>query len=684
MGDPAWSKTLNTFKAAFEEEPEKVTSDQRRVTSGRDSDLLVERLMWVSRMRTVALSIGDEKTRSEMLEYLCKKIEDGNNDPKDSLGDEVLTAIAEVLGGFEDFVGGPKEAHCLLKPLELLCQVDETTVRNQAVLAINQLAKQLTADQLFTHLVPLVVNLNYKSLDWFPPRISACGLVATAYSACVGCSTALTIDMRESVESPGEWAPAEAASKLVEMFKAQCKDEPMVRRTAATTMKDVAEAFGDAVTKDEIVELWCKLVESSEQDSIRVNALKSAPAIFKVVPLVGISPAGDQYREKCAKDMSWRVRVAVAESLPGVTQALKSSSLGADPKAESLKAAREIFAGLLDDKEAEVRHETAAQAAAAATVLPKAWAAEELFPKVVGLVLDENVANRVALAGVLVEMSEPLGADITKQKFLGANDELAAYGAAPGASLLQHLLSAETSTTNLRLQVIAKLTVINDVIGIKQGAPLFALMSELLDDKNWRVRHATMQLLPQLAREMGAADFSRAFSWAALGGDNCALIRTDWVKCCAEVAAVEGFGARWVEEHVLPKLLELSDSKNYQLKAVLLSAMDADFAKMLKAHNSATHGHQIVESLLLQKAIAMCSDKVPNLALQAVAAVGAVAISGAVDAAVIESDIKPTLLKCLKGEEGATVDLDVGNAAHEALQAWLLQGVVRCVQCICC
>ena len=147
MGDPAWSKTLNTFKAAFEEEPEKVTSDQRRVTSGRDSDLLVERLMWVSRMRTVALSIGDEKTRSEMLEYLCKKIEDGNNDPKDSLGDEVLTAIAEVLGGFEDFVGGPKEAHCLLKPLELLCQVDETTVRNQAVLAINQLAKQLTADQ---------------------------------------------------------------------------------------------------------------------------------------------------------------------------------------------------------------------------------------------------------------------------------------------------------------------------------------------------------------------------------------------------------------------------------------------------------------------------------------------------------------------------------------------------------
>ena len=78
---------------------------------------------------------------------------------------------------------------------------------------------------------------------------------------------------------------------------------------------------------------------------------------------------------------------------------------------------------------------------------------------------------------------------------------------------------------------------------------------------------------------------------------------------------------------------------------VLLSAMDADFAKMLKAHNSATHGHQIVESLLLQKAIAMCSDKVPNLALQAVAAVGAVAISGAVDAAVIESDIKPTLLK---------------------------------------
>lgn len=301
------------------------------------------------------------------------------------------------------------------------------------------------------------------------------------------------------------------------------------------------------------------------------------------------------------------------------------------------------------------------------------------------LVLDENTINRVALAGVLIEMSEPLGPTITKEKFLGHSDL--------GMSLLQHLLQKENS--NLRLMVISKLMSVVSVIGIKQVRPsttalapkppppslpashslsaatgtclqawsIFELMCQLLEDKNWRVRHATMQLLPGLALEMGREDFDRTFAWMYLGSDNCALIRTDWVQCCVDVAQVAGFGAGWVEEHVLPKLLESVDMKNYQMKAVLLTAMtvsDAALSKML--------GNQIIESQLLPKAITMCSDNVPNLALQAAEAVGAVAINEAVTTAVIEGRIKPALLQCLKkGPDGAKPDKDVDAAAAEAL-----------------
>ena len=45
--------------------------------------------------------------------------------------DEVLVALAEELGSFVQFVGGPQFAACLLAPLETLAQMEETVVRDQ-------------------------------------------------------------------------------------------------------------------------------------------------------------------------------------------------------------------------------------------------------------------------------------------------------------------------------------------------------------------------------------------------------------------------------------------------------------------------------------------------------------------------------------------------------------------------
>ena len=48
-------------------------------------------------------------------------------------GPQVLIALADELGNFVEYVGGPPHAATLLQPLELLSTVEETLVRDKAV-----------------------------------------------------------------------------------------------------------------------------------------------------------------------------------------------------------------------------------------------------------------------------------------------------------------------------------------------------------------------------------------------------------------------------------------------------------------------------------------------------------------------------------------------------------------------
>ena len=366
----------------------------------------------------------------------------------------------QVLGGFEEFVGGPAQAHHLLDPLVSLCTIDETTVRTQAVDAINTLGKKLSPEQIFNHLAPKVLGL-FENADWFTPRVSACGLVATAYTGCKGCKK----DAQTSYTSGDKertWKAEDLARELAEAYRKQFTDtEPMVRRSAALKLAEAATSFGDETTKAELVDVFSRLIEEQEQESIRVNALKSAATIFRVASLTD-SEAGNKYLN-CANDKSWRVRVAVSESLPAVAYSRKMSE-----QPQELEACQNTFLQLLGDSEAEVRHATAAQSAAAASVLGAQFAVAELVPAVQALVTDDGVTNRVDLAGVLLEMAGPIGMPLAKNVFLAP--QAAGSGSSDQAdlSLLQSLMN--DPNTNLRLAVISKLTALIDVLTIPQAA----------------------------------------------------------------------------------------------------------------------------------------------------------------------------------------------------------------------
>lgn len=70
--------------------------------------------------------------------------------------DEVLRAVAEELGDFVPFVGGPPHAHCLLPPLEAVSSVEETVVREAAVASLCKIGAAMTEASLVEHFVPLV------------------------------------------------------------------------------------------------------------------------------------------------------------------------------------------------------------------------------------------------------------------------------------------------------------------------------------------------------------------------------------------------------------------------------------------------------------------------------------------------------------------------------------------------
>jgi hypothetical protein len=90
----------------------------------RSEDLQL-RLNAIHRISTIALALGPERARGELISFLQESVDDE---------DEVLLALSEELGrNFEEYIGGKEHAHLLLGPLENLSAVEETVVRDKVL-----------------------------------------------------------------------------------------------------------------------------------------------------------------------------------------------------------------------------------------------------------------------------------------------------------------------------------------------------------------------------------------------------------------------------------------------------------------------------------------------------------------------------------------------------------------------
>lgn len=110
----------------------------------RDDDIGLK-LNSIRRLGTIALALGEERSRTELVPYLADSKQDD---------DEVLVALAEEIGKLVPHVGGPAHAHCLISLLEELAKTEETVVRDEAVNSMNKIGEDLSEQQIADTFIP--------------------------------------------------------------------------------------------------------------------------------------------------------------------------------------------------------------------------------------------------------------------------------------------------------------------------------------------------------------------------------------------------------------------------------------------------------------------------------------------------------------------------------------------------
>ncbi|KAK4179665.1 armadillo-type protein [Triangularia setosa] len=473
----------------------------------KHDDVLL-RLNAIHRLSTIALALGPERTRDELIPFLDESVEDE---------DEVLVALSGELGKFIDYVGGPEWGHVLLSPLENLAAIEEPVVRDKAVESLNKICAELDAHQIEEYFIPLVFRLS--KADWFTSKVSACGLYATPYA---------------KVNEDTKLQLRQAFAQLVH------DETPMVRRQAATNMAKFVKEIAPPLVISEMIPQFQHLV-TDDQDSVRLLTVEILVAIAESVPKEQQASHGVLLSSlrSLIEDKSWRVRYMVADRFEKIAKAVDDEVLTRD-----LVPA---FVKLLKDHEAEVRTAIAGQIPGFCTLISRETVLSEVMETIEQLVNDTSQHVRAALGTQISGLAPILG----KQETI---DHL----------LPMFLQMLKDEFPEVRLHIISKLELVNKVIGIDRLAEsLLPAIVQLAEDKQWRVRLAIIGHMPLLAGQLGVQFFNDKLSGLCMGwlGDTVFSIReaaTHNLKKLTEV-----FGVEWASQNIIPKVMEMGRHPNY-------------------------------------------------------------------------------------------------------------------------
>ncbi|KIM85215.1 hypothetical protein PILCRDRAFT_817212 [Piloderma croceum F 1598] len=475
------------------------------------------RLNAIHSLPTIALALGPERARDELVPFLQDSVDDE---------DEVLLALAEELGrNFEEYIGGGEYAHHLLGPLENLSAVEETLVRDKAAESITKVAAVLSQAQIEEYYIPLLKRLS--SGEWFTSRTSAAALYPPVYAKV---SPAIQEDLRKGYAAIGS------------------DDTPMVRRAAAKWLGPLVKNFSKQHVLSDGLPIYRRL-QSDDQDSVRLLTVEGLITIAQQMSPGEVKEQLLKQIRHSIADKSWRVRYMAAQHFNELAEAV-----GVELVREELIGQ---YVQLLKDNEAEVRTAAAGQIPGFSKLLDKEVILARIVPCVRDLSQDNSQHVRAALANQISGLAPLLGKDSTTEHLL---------------PLFLHLLKDEFP--EVRLNIISKLETVNGVIGIELlSESLLPAIVELAEDKSWRVRQAIIEYIPLLANQLGKPFFDEQL------GNLCMSWLGDTVFSIREAATVnlkkltEVFGVEWSKVAIVPKVMGMGQHPNYLYRMTTVQAI---------------------------------------------------------------------------------------------------------------
>lgn len=186
--------------------------------------------------------------------------------------------------------------------------------------------------------------------------------------------------------------------------------------------------------------------------------------------------------------------------------------------------------------------------------------------------------------------------------------------------LFLHLLKDDFP--DVRLNIIGKIEQVNEVIGIDLlSQSLLPAITELADDKQWRVRQAIIEYIPLLATQLGQSFFDEqlgnlCMSWL---GDNVYSIReaaTINLKKLTEI-----FGVPWAQCTILPKIVAMAGHANYLYRmttvlcltvSVHQDASSKDILISIKTI-SPSLSLEVIRDNVLEVLVGLTVDPIPNI-----------------------------------------------------------------------
>ncbi|EDO15808.1 hypothetical protein Kpol_1040p21 [Vanderwaltozyma polyspora DSM 70294] len=579
-------------------------------------DDIANRVEAMQKLDTIAIALGPERTRSELIPFLTEVAQDDE--------DEVFSVLTEQLGKFTPYVGGSEHATLLLPILEILASTEETLVRDKAVDSLNNVAQELSQDQLFEKFIPLVENL--ATADWFSSKVSACGLFKSVVAR-----------VKDDT----------LRKNLLALYLQLIQDDtPMVRRSAAKHLPEIIDLFTQNLELstnedwDYISNMFQRVLDDN-QDSVKflgVNCLISILKFFNAKSDHSNSRNLLDSAKKLITDESWRVRYMAADHFTDLASQFEHDE-------SLLNELVDPFLSLCEDTEGDVRKAIAKQLPSFAKLLQNPTVVlEKIFPAVRNLSLDENEATRASLALTVTNLAEILNKEQVVDKLV---------------PILLDMLKDEFP--DVRLNIIANLKVVNNVIGVDMlSESLLPAITELANDMNWRVRMAIINYIPILAEQLGKEFFDKQLRDLCLSWlwDTVYSIRSAAVHNLKRLTEI--FGDEWSREEIISKLLKFDSQllENFVYRFTLLSALMALVPVVSR---------EITTEQILPFINHLSSDGVPNIRFNVAKAYISIVESLSTDLPKYKELINDTIITSLKTLVQDD-DVDVKYFANQSLE----------------